>query len=259
MLARIIAGDRGAPPVLLSHGVGDCAAGFATLIDDLADRFRVVAVDHRGHGHSPRFDARQLTDPFPVLVGDFLTQLTLQDRPLVYGHSMGAAIAAEAAIHRPDLVAGLILEDPAWDAPADLGEVRAAQLRREVGDLPAAMAEKITRENWPVADAAGWAAGRMRAQPEFVETGVVAGRRPWREQVKMLAASGTPVLVVTGTGDSAIVGEDGAAEINAYPAGAENLRAVVIDGAGHSIRRTRPHELREAVGQTLQWYALSRR
>lgn len=264
MLPRHVAGGQDAPQVLLSHGVGDCAAGFATLIDDLVTRFRVIAVDHRGHGHAPRFDARQLRDPFPVLVGDLLAELTTMDCPLIYAHSMGAAIAAEAAIHRPDLVAGLILEDPAWavrtpEETALAGEVRVEQLRQDLRDVPAAMARKIAREKWPVQEAAGWAAGRVYAQPEFLATGVVSGRRPWREQVALLAASDTPTLVVTGSGESAIVGQEGADEINAYPAGAENLRATVIDGAGHSIRRTRPTELARAIAQTLDWYELSRR
>lgn len=261
MLARLVRGPRSAPQILLSHGVGDCAAGFADLIAELSPRFRVLALDHRGHGHSPRFDDSQLRHPFAALVGDFVAELEVLDRPLVYGHSMGAAIAAEAAIHRPDLVSGLILEDPAWLTMSDeerslTGEARAEQVRRELADLPAALHAKVSEEGWSLTEAAAWATGRTQVQTEFLRTGVVTGRSPWREQVGQLAASDTPTLVLTGSGEGAIVGPQGADDINAYPAGAENLRCVLIDGAGHCLRRTHGTEVSRAIAQTLEWHAM---
>lgn len=251
-LARYEVG-RG-PQVVLAHGVGDCAAGFATLIDALQPRFRVTAVDHRGHGHSPRFDADQLTEPFPVLVADFLAELESCQRPLVYGHSMGAAIAAAAAIARPELMAGLVLEDPAWfSRPKDemglIGEARVEQVRVDLHDLPAAMRDKIEREKWPAVEAAAWAAGRAQAQPEFLRTGIVASDQRWQDQAAQLADSGVPALVLTGTGQGTILGEAGAQYLDSL--GAAQLRTVLVPGAGHCIKRTHPEAVAAALAPVL--------
>ena len=50
-LACIRAGDG--PPVLLIHGVGLRAEAWGAVIDRLAERFAVHAIDLPGHGESP--------------------------------------------------------------------------------------------------------------------------------------------------------------------------------------------------------------
>jgi pimeloyl-ACP methyl ester carboxylesterase len=45
-------GDPAAPPLVLTHGAFDHARGFDLLAPLLADDYRVVAVDQRGHGDS---------------------------------------------------------------------------------------------------------------------------------------------------------------------------------------------------------------
>ncbi len=245
MLARITAGDPSAPQILLVHGVGDCAAGFAGLIDALSPTHHVIAVDQRGHGHSPRFP--DLSDPFGVLVDDLLGVLETLDRPVVWGHSMGGAVATEAALARPELVSRLILEDPAWvDRPpaqtARIGAARARAIDEDLADLPAAMARQLD-QGWSFAETAAWAAGRTRVQREFVETGIVSAGRGVAGSVDKLAASGVDALVLTGTGMTCILGTRGA-----ETARAGGLRAEVIAGAEHCVRRTRPADTARVVG-----------
>lgn len=48
-----VSGDRGARPLVLLHGWAQSSACWGDgLLDDLAENFRVVAVDLRGHGYS---------------------------------------------------------------------------------------------------------------------------------------------------------------------------------------------------------------
>ncbi|AYJ51066.1 alpha/beta fold hydrolase [Rhodococcus sp. P1Y] len=48
-----VSGDRGARPLVLLHGWAQSSACWGdNLLDDLAENFRVVAVDLRGHGYS---------------------------------------------------------------------------------------------------------------------------------------------------------------------------------------------------------------
>ena len=50
-------GDPAAPAVLMCHGMFDHGRGFDTLAPRLAHRFRVLALDARGHGDSGWADA----------------------------------------------------------------------------------------------------------------------------------------------------------------------------------------------------------
>lgn len=248
MLARIAAGDPAAPQIVLVHGVGDCAAGFAELVDALSPTRRVIAVDQRGHGHSPRFTRSELArNPFSVLVDDLLEVLESLDRPIVWGHSMGGAVAAEAAAARPELVSRLILEDPAWvDRPpeqtARIGLARARSVDEDVADLPAAMRRQLD-QGWAPAETAAWAAGRTQVQREFIETGIVSAGSGVAEGVDKLARAGVETLVLTGTGMTCILGPRGAGVVRAG-----GLRAEIVAGAEHCVRRTRPAGTARVVG-----------
>ena len=65
-LARHLAGpldDASAPVLVLSHGITDSAACWAEAVDRWsAAGYRIVALDARGHGDSPRWDAEDLAD-----------------------------------------------------------------------------------------------------------------------------------------------------------------------------------------------------
>jgi len=94
-------GDPGRTPVVLSHGMFDHGRGFDLLAPLLADRFRVIAIDARGHGESGRADAYTWhTD-----VMDVVNVARSLGRPAhLVGHSKGGGIAIDAALRAPDAV-----------------------------------------------------------------------------------------------------------------------------------------------------------
>ncbi|TKR22666.1 alpha/beta hydrolase, partial [Cellulomonas hominis] len=102
-----------AAPVVLLHGLTDAATCWPTVLPRYAGTRPVVALDARGHGGTPLPD-----EPFTVaaLAADAAAALRALDLgpALVVGHSMGGVTAEELALAAPDLVAGLVLEDPAW-------------------------------------------------------------------------------------------------------------------------------------------------
>ena len=108
-----------APVLVLLHGLTDSGAGWTEAVRHWQDRFAVLAVDHRGHGESPRFTSDQLAGhPGDVMVDDALHLLAqLPEPPVVLGHSLGGAVALTAAVRRPALVRALVLEDPAALGP----------------------------------------------------------------------------------------------------------------------------------------------
>jgi len=98
-------GDPAAPPVVLCHGGFDHARGFDLLAPLLARRFRVIALDQRGHGESGRADAYTwVTD-----VLDLVNVLRGLDRPAhLLGHSKGGGLATDAALQIPERVRWLV-------------------------------------------------------------------------------------------------------------------------------------------------------
>jgi pimeloyl-ACP methyl ester carboxylesterase len=74
----------------------------------LSDSRKVVAVDMRNHGLSPRFK----TQSYPEMAADLAEVLTGLDGPYdVLGHSMGGKAAMVLALTRPELVNRLIVAD----------------------------------------------------------------------------------------------------------------------------------------------------
>ena len=100
----------GPDELLMLHGV--CRAGrtFSSYATMLPERFRVRAIDFRGHGRSARAGGRYRVVDY---VQDAVAAVDAIGVPLVlYGHSLGSLVAAAVASQRPKLVRAIVLEDP---------------------------------------------------------------------------------------------------------------------------------------------------
>lgn len=102
-------GRQGDPILLMLHGWMDVSASFQFVVDQLKDRWHVVAPDWRGFGLSDALPVD--TSWFPDYLGDLEAILNLYspDRPAyIVGHSMGGNIAMVYAGVRPQRVARLV-------------------------------------------------------------------------------------------------------------------------------------------------------
>ena len=102
--------DGDGQPVLLLHGLASTCHIWDLVAPLLAEDFRVVALDQRGHGQSAQVDEGY---DFATVSGDaaeFIGHLGWE-RPVIVGHSWGADVALELAAARPDIAAGLIFVD----------------------------------------------------------------------------------------------------------------------------------------------------
>lgn len=110
----------GAPPVVLTDGVGCAGFVWRHLEPELARRNRVIHWNYRGHGRSakPREAHRVTLDDD---VEDLLTVLdaAAEPRAVVCGHSMGVQVALEAHRRAPERIAGLVLVCGASGHPID--------------------------------------------------------------------------------------------------------------------------------------------
>jgi len=101
-------GAPGQPVVLLLHGwMATGALNWFASIGPLAKRYRVLTIDHRGHGRGVRTEQRfRLADCADDAVA-VLDVLGI-DRAIVVGYSMGGPIAQLVWHRHPERVAGLV-------------------------------------------------------------------------------------------------------------------------------------------------------
>ena len=105
---REVPGPAGAPALVLLHGLAATGRlNWFTALPALAERFRVVVVDHRGHGRGIRTDHFRLADcaDDAVAIADHLGIASF----IAVGYSMGGPIAKLCWQRHRDRVRGLVL------------------------------------------------------------------------------------------------------------------------------------------------------
>lgn len=98
------------PDIVLIHGASGNLRDFTfSLVDKLADHYRVTAFDRPGLGYTERVnpDGTTLLEQ-ATLLADASDQLGLQ-KPMVLGQSYGGAVALAWAVERPNSLSALIL------------------------------------------------------------------------------------------------------------------------------------------------------
>jgi pimeloyl-ACP methyl ester carboxylesterase len=90
------------------HGAGSNGHVFAGLLETLGSEHRVVAFDQPGHGRSGQLDSLGEIGRMASFTLAFLDTLDLGPIVLL-GHDMGAAVAMQCALDRPDCAEALIL------------------------------------------------------------------------------------------------------------------------------------------------------
>jgi 3-oxoadipate enol-lactonase len=126
---HVVTGPEGAPVVVLSNSLGSTYAMWDAQADALAEHFRVVRYDTRGHGGSPvpegRYDIDDLADDVVAL----LDRLGME-RAHVVGLSLGGMTAMRLAARNPERVDRLVvLCTGARLEPASAWTDRAATVR----------------------------------------------------------------------------------------------------------------------------------
>lgn len=95
-------------PLILLHGNGEDGSYFKHQMDYFSSKYRVIAVDTRGHGQSPRGNAPFTIAQFAEDLHDFMDELGIS-RAVILGFSDGANIAMKFVLRYPERVKALIL------------------------------------------------------------------------------------------------------------------------------------------------------
>ena len=100
-------------PVVLIHGNPGSCQDWSRLYAPIASRYRAIAFDRPGHGHSDRPNHRPITVEVQAeMLNAALTHLQIE-RPIVVGHSWGGSLALVYALQYPEAISGVVLLAPA--------------------------------------------------------------------------------------------------------------------------------------------------
>ncbi|MFE2108501.1 alpha/beta fold hydrolase [Kitasatospora sp. NPDC059463] len=255
-------GQPGAPTVVLAHGWTCSTAFWAPVIHQLADRYRVVAYDQRGHGRSEvppsrvRYSTRALGEDLAAV----LTRVVPPgERAVLAGHSMGGmtimAGAARAEVAERTAAAVLVSTGP-FDLVRELNVVPRAVhsgvrflLHRELmrSRLPLGPVNPLTRAGLGYAIMGTSAtAARTEVAVRMVHACPTAVRANWarvlgRLDVRAgLARLAVPTSVVVGAEDR-LTPPVHAHRIVAALADPQGL--LLLPGVGHMAPIERPAEV----------------
>ena len=254
------------PTLVLLHGVTRCGKDWEPLLPGLIDAWRVVAFDQRGHGGSERADSYLVTDYVDDVVRWIRDELA---GPLiVFGHSLGAMVAAAVAAELPHRVRGIVLEDPPFHTMGNRIAGSAWQTQfigmREAarrGGTVVAITDALADIRIPVNGGGFKRLGELRDRsslnwsaqclsqiaPELL-TPVIEGR--WLDGydvADILASIRCPTLLLQGdpTAGGALTDADAASAVAAL----SSCQHVRFSGCGHQLHRDRPQEVLQALRQ----------
>jgi pimeloyl-ACP methyl ester carboxylesterase len=227
-----------APVAFLVHGVTGWHRTWWRVGPALAMRgWRVVAVDQRGHGTSPRAGPSTIDD----LADDLEAAIEAQAAApidLLIGHSLGAVASLALVRRRPDITRRMVLEDPpSLDRHDDDGFLD--RLRREASaarEDPDAEVRRELAENpaWVETDARQNVEGRALSDTE----GIVASLRiprPFRVPAEASSVA-VPTLYILGDEERSVMVGAARRELEAaLPPTSE----IAVLGAGHTVHRDR--------------------
>jgi len=267
------AGPPDAPSVLLLHGFPSSSRMWQPLIDRLANRYRLVAPDYPGFGHSdaPPADSFEYTfDHIAEIVEKFTDEVGLQRYSLVV-QDYGGPVGMRVAVRRPERGASVIVQNavsqedglvPLWETRRAFWADRAAheQALRENFFSPAATRQRHVGKSpdpnrydpdlWTDEIAFLNRPGQADIQTDLFydyRTNVASYPR-WQE---WLRDTQPPLLVVWGRYDPSFE----VAEADAYRRDVPDAEVHVID-AGHFALDEAPGLVAELTGRFLD--ALSR-
>ncbi len=192
-------GDR--PPVMLLHGLAGSSRELEATAAALADEWRVILVDQRGHGLSTSCPTDLSRRAFVDDVVAVVQACASGQRVLLVGQSMGAHTAFMTAASRPDLIAGLVMLEGHVDGSDRPDE--AAELGRYFASWPVPFPDETSATQFlgsdPIVDA--WVADfdeapdglRPRFEADVMERTIAAVHEPRWAEWEQLAV---PVLAV---------------------------------------------------------------
>lgn len=244
------------PALVLLHGITSSAQSWVRVGPALADRYRVYALDMRGHGESIKpsagaYSLRHTADDAAA----FIETLELE-RPVLIGHSWGGAtaivLASGAGSQQPvPPLAQVILEDPAHTFGGGNLAEKIDFYTKDIGRPAEVLRPEITGSNpgWTTADIEGKIDALQHVTREAVVS-VFAEADQAGDLLPQLAHIAAPTLLIRADAALGTTLNDADWERARHYLPALS-RAIQIDGATHNVHRSKFEAFMQAVNDFL--------
>lgn len=263
--AQVHAVIRGSgPDLVLIHGSSGNARDYTfSLMDQLAQSFRVIAFDRPGLGYTDPLTSSGATITQQAALLSRAAQSLDAQQPIVLGHSYGGAVALAWAVHHPDALSGLILlaaPTQPWDTRLDplyqklshpvIGPPLAALGAAFVGPSRVTTAlDEIFAPQTPPKGYAEFVGAELTLRRSSLRHNALQRANLLGEITALQPRYGeisVPVEVLHGTADT-IVG----LKIHAEPFVDQVPQAqlTVLENAGHMPQHTHPDAVLRAIGR----------
>ena len=241
-----LTGPAEAPVLVLGNSLGTTGAMWDPQLPVLAEHFRVLRYDMRGHGRSEVPPGGYTIDDLGRDALDLLDTLGLQ-RVAYCGLSLGGMVGMWLAAHAPQRISRLVLCcTSAHMPPPEFWLDRAARVRAHG---MAAVADRVV-ERWFTPGFFQREPGTVARFNAMLSATPTEGYAGCCEAIAAmdlrpaLSAISAPTLVVSGADDSAAPPEQYGAVIGA---GIDGARLVVIDESAHLANVEAPDQVTAAV------------
>ena len=251
---RVLDTGGGPATLLLLHGLSASHDIWEHVVDEFADRYRVVAPDLPGHGESAKPDAPYTIDFYAGVVRQLARELGI-DHAIVAGTSLGGKIALELACWYPRFVRALVLSAPAGEYARGLRPFgKAIQALSRPGVMKIAL-ERALEQTFYDRTLVGHVTrrkilGARLAAPDFAEFaravarsvgGVLAADSQPLDRVRQ------PVLAVWGREDRIVPMYRSTVLVRAIP----HAQLRIVDRCGHIAMLEQPGEFNRHVAEFL--------
>ena len=247
--------------VVMIHGNAGNVEDFEFgTIQLLSPNYRVVAIDRPGHGSSDRPTGRVVTIEYQAqLLHETLSTLGIS-KPILVGHSWGAALALAYALNYPDDVSGMVLLAPA--AYPDNGESRFLRFAARtplIGDLSLVLGKPFLGRHI-LKQALAQAFYPQTVPNSYLKTACALwlGRRQVKAYIEDESALNNslkrmseryskirvPVVIVTGDKDKIVSANENAYRLHSVVPGSQLIE---LKDTGHEIPQTHPESIYSAL------------
>jgi 3-oxoadipate enol-lactonase len=245
-----VTGPEHAPALVLSNSLGSSLAMWDPQAPALAERFRLVRYDIRGHGQSPVPPAPYTIDDVGRDLLDLLDHLELE-RAHVAGLSLGGMTGMWLGINAPGRLGRLVLLcTSARLGPPELWADRAETVREQGTEAIAAagvgrwLTEGFRHDNPDIAAELEAMIAATPAEGYAACCGVIE-HMDLTDQLRSIAA---PTLVIAGAQDPATP----PAHAERIAAGIPDARVEVLDPGAHLVNVEQPEAVTRLIVEHLE-------
>lgn len=248
-------GPKDSLKICFLHGYTGDIDGWYYQVSEFSKNYRCLAHNHRCHGTSESKDEPVSIKDLAEDFFEFLDKLSILEKVIVNGHSMGGMIAQQFTLDHPDKVKALILTDTAPKLPlqegmldqvAKMGVYELAKLMDKMFSIPLRKRPPELQEYYK--NLKNWEIERKKDIPTHVGVNFLKAMGDW-DVVKRLHEIKVPTLIIFGEKDTMTDREQYS---HLLAEKIPNSKLEIIKDAGHGPPTEQTNEYNRITGEFIK-------